>query len=449
MTQATGREGQDGQQADGRVRALALAARAAGRQLAALSGPDRAALLRDVAAALADPEERERLLAANARDVAAARAAAAAGELDPARLKRLGLDAAKLDSVADGLGQLAAMPELLGRPQLRRELDEGLVLERVPCPLGLVGVVFEARPDAAPQIGGLCLKSGNAALLKGGSEARESNRALVELMQRALQRHGIAPAAITLLEQREDITAMLALDDVLDLVIARGGHEFVRHVQRSTRIAVMGHAEGVCHLFLHASAEPTMAATIAVDAKCGYPAACNAVEALLWEPGAEAALAACVAALGERGVELRGCDRTRALHPELAKATDADWGHEYGALILAIRGVAGEADALAHIDRHGSKHTEAIVAADAPAAERFLAAVDAADVFWNASTRFADGYRFGLGAEVGISTGKLHARGPVGADGLLTYRWRLRGHGQVASDYGPGKRRFTHRDLDP
>jgi glutamate-5-semialdehyde dehydrogenase len=445
MTQETGHEGRGHE--GGRVRALAQAARAAGRELAALSGPARAELLRDLARALAEPEERAQLLAANARDVAAAKAAAAKGELDPARLKRLGLDAAKLDSVADGLRQLAEKPELLGRPRARRELDDGLVLEQVPCPLGLVGVVFEARPDAAPQIGGLCLKSGNAALLKGGSEARESNRALVALMQRTLQRHGVGPAAITLLEQREDITEMLALDDLLDLVIARGGHEFVRHVQRSTRIAVMGHAEGVCHLFLHASAEPAMAATIAVDAKCGYPAACNAIEALLWEDGAEAALAACVAALRERGVELRGCEATRARHPELVAATEEDWGREYGALVLAVRHVTGEAGALAHIERFGSKHTEAIVAADAAAAERFLAAVDAADVFWNASTRFADGYRFGLGAEVGISTGKLHARGPVGAEGLLTYRWILRGHGQVASDYGPGKRRFTHRDL--
>lgn len=431
------------------MRGLAAAARAAGRELAALTGPARSELLRDVAAALERAEERERLLAANERDVAAARAAAAAGELDPARLKRLGLDAGKLASVADGLRQLADMPELLGRPRLRRELDDGLVLEQVPCPLGLVGVVFEARPDAAPQIGGLCLKSGNAALLKGGSEARESNRALVELMQRALQRHGVAPAAITLLEQREDITAMLALDDLLDLVIARGGHEFVRHVQRSTRIAVMGHAEGVCHLFLHASADPAMAAAIAVDAKCGYPAACNAIEALLWEDGAEAALAACVTALQGRGVELRGCDRTRASQPRMVAASEDDWGHEYGALVLAVRHVEGERGALAHIERHGSRHTEAIVASDAAAAERFLAAVDAADVFWNASTRFADGYRFGLGAEVGISTGKLHARGPVGAEGLLTYRWLLRGHGQVASDYGPGKRRFAHRPLEP
>lgn len=430
-----------------RLRELARAAKAAGRGLAALSGAARSALLREVAAALVLPAEQDRLLAANERDVAAARAAAAAGELDPARLGRLGLDANKLAGVADGLRQLAEMPELLGRPRLRRELDAGLVLEQVPCPLGLVGVVFEARPDAAPQIGGLCLKSGNAALLKGGSEARESNRALVDCLQRVLPRHGVDPAAITLLEQRADTEAMLALDDVVDLVIARGGKDFVHHVQTHTKIAVMGHAEGVCHVFVHASAEPAMAAAIAVDAKCSYPAACNAAEALLWEPGAEAALDACVQALRARGALLRGCAATRARHPELAAASEDDWGREYGALVMAVRQVEGIEGALAHVERHGSRHTEAIVAGDAAAAERFLAAVDAADVFWNASTRFADGYRFGLGAEVGISTGKLHARGPVGAEGLLTYRWLLRGTGQVSADYGPGKRSFTHRDL--
>lgn len=430
-----------------RARGLARTAKAAGAALAGLPGAARSALLRDVAAALVEPRRRAALLEANARDVAAAKAAAAAGELDPARLKRLGLDADKLASVADGLVQLAEMPELLGRPRLRRELDDGLVLEQVPCPLGLVGAVFEARPDAVPQIGGLCLKSGNAALLKGGSEARESNRALVACMQEVLRAHGIAPEALTLLEHREDIAAMLALDDVVDLVIARGGKSFVHHVQGNTKIAVMGHADGVCHVFLHASAQPQMAAKIVVDAKCSYPAACNAAEALLWEDGAEDALAACVTSLRVRGVELRGCAATRERHPELLAATDDDWGREYGGLVMAVRRVGGLEGALAHIERFGSRHTEAIVAADAEPAERFLREVDAADVFWNASTRFADGYRFGLGAEVGISTGKLHARGPVGAEGLLTYRWILRGAGQVASDYGPGKKRFKHRDL--
>lgn len=429
------------------VRDLARAARRAGRPLAALPGTARAALLRDLADALRDPERRAALLDANARDLEAARRDADAGALDPARIKRLGLDAAKLDGVAHGLQQLADMPELLGAPRLRRALDEGLVLEQVPCPLGLVGAVFEARPDAVPQIGGLCLKSGNAALLKGGSEARESNRALVACMQEVLARHGLDPAALTLLEHREDIAEMLALEGLVDLVVARGGKSFVHHVRTSTRIAVMGHAEGVCHLYLHASADPAMAAAIAVDAKCSYPAACNAIEALLWDAEAGAALDACVAALQERGVELRGCPETRARHPAIAAASEADWGAEYGALVLAVRRVDGLAGALAHIEAHGSGHTEAIVAADAAAAERFLAEVDAADVFHNASTRFADGYRFGLGAEVGISTGKLHARGPVGAEGLLTYRWLLRGAGQVASDYGPGKRPFVHRDM--
>jgi glutamate-5-semialdehyde dehydrogenase len=209
---------------------------------------------------------------------------------------------------------------------------------------------------------------------------------------------------------------------------------------------VLAHAEGICHLVLHASAEPEMAARIAVDAKCGYPSACNAIETLLWMPGAEAALDRCAAELAGRGVELRACEATRARHPDLIPATDADFGHEFGALVLAIRRVDDLTAALAHIEAHGSGHTESIIATDEAAAAEFLAHVDAACVFHNASTRFADGYRFGLGAEVGISTSKLHARGPVGAEGLVTYRWLLRGSGQVAADYGPGKRRFRHRD---
>ena len=426
---------------------MSQAARTAGRRLASLAAPARSALLHDLAAALRDPGTRAALLAANATDMTLARAASERGEQDPARVKRLGLDADKLEGVARGLDQLADAPELLGRPDLRRELDAGLVLERVPCPLGVLGVVFEARPDAVPQIGGLALKSGNAALLKGGREALHSNRALVGVLHRVLAAHGLDPACIGLLEQREELDELLAQRDLIDLIIARGGKAFVHHVQAHTRIPVMGHAEGLCHLYLHASAEPAMAAAIAVDAKCSYPAACNAIETLLWDADAGPALDACAAALRAAGVELRGCPATRARHPALAPADAADWDTEYGALILAIRQVPDLDAALAHIEAHGSRHTEAIVAADPAAADRFLAEVDAADVFLNVSTRFADGYRFGLGAEVGISTGKLHARGPVGAAGLLTYRWLLRGHGQVAADYGPGKRAFTHRDL--
>jgi len=429
------------------IRDQARAARKAGRSLAALSGPARSALLHDLAAALRDPAVLPGLLAANAEDLALARAALERGEIDPARYKRLGLDADKLSSVADGLDQLADAPELLGRADLRRELDTGLVLERVPCPLGVLGVVFEARPDAVPQIGGLALKSGNAAVLKGGREALHSNRALVAVLHRVLVAHGLDPACIALLEQREELELLLEQHDLIDLIIARGGKAFVHHVQANTKIPVMGHAEGLCHLYLHAAADPAMAAAIAVDAKCSYPAACNAIETLLWEPAAAAALDACVVALTAAGVELRACEQTRKMHPQLLPASESDWDTEYGALILAIRQVPDQDGALAHIEAHGSRHTEAIVTADAAAADRFLAEVDAADVFLNVSTRFADGYRFGLGAEVGISTGKLHARGPVGASGLLTYRWLLRGEGHVTADYGPGKRRFTHKNL--
>lgn len=427
---------------DATIETIARAARRAGADLAALAAERRAALLEGLAAALAEPRVRAEVLAANAEDLARADA----DDVAPAKRARLGLQASKLDGLCDGLRQLAAMPELLGRATLRRDLDEGLALERVPCPLGTLGVVFEARPDAVVQIAGLALKSGNALLLKGGSEAQASNRALAGVIRRVLGEHGVPAAAVALLERREDFMALLGLEGLCDLVVARGSTAFVHHVMASTRIPVMGHAEGLCHVYLHAAAEPAMAARIVVDAKCSYPAACNAVETLLWEPAAAAALDACVAALLARGVELRGCEATRARHPAIAPASAEDWDTEYGALVLAIRQVEDLDGALAHVERHGSRHTEAIVTADRAAAERFLAAVDAAGVFHNASTRFADGYRYGLGAEVGISTGKLHARGPVGVEGLLTYRWLLRGEGQVASDYGPGGRSFLHRD---
>ncbi|HET6146041.1 MAG TPA: glutamate-5-semialdehyde dehydrogenase [Polyangia bacterium] len=431
----------------GLTRDLAVAARTAGAALAALAAGDRSALLRALAAALAEPDTRSAIFAANAADIERARAAEAAGAPVPASIKRLGLEAAKLDGVIEGLRQLAAMPEIANQVTLRRELDDGLILERKSCPLGVLGVVFEARPDAMVQIVGLAWKSGNAVLLKGGSEARESNRALHAVVQRVLAAHGLDGRAAVLLEDRADVGALLGLHGVVDLIVARGSSDFVQHVQRSTRIPVMGHAAGVCHLYLHADADPAMAARIAVDAKCSYPAACNSIEALLWDPGAGAALDASLAALVKAGVELRGCAATRARHPEIAAATDDDWGHEYGALVLAVRQVADLDGALAFIERYGSRHTEAIVTADRAAAERFLTAVDAGSVFHNASNRFADGFRYGLGAEVGVSTDKLHARGPVGVEGLLTYRWLLRGDGQVTTAYGAGGRRYTHRDL--
>ncbi len=413
----------------------------AGGRLARAPAESRTRALEALAVALADSRVRTRLLEANVRDLALA-----IGLATPL-LKRLKLDATKLETLADGARQLASRADPLGTVLARRKLDEGLVLEQVRCPLGVLAVVFESRPDALVQIASLALRSGNAVLLKGGREAAESNRALADVVRDSLEKVGLSADAVQLLDDRSEVEALLRVERGVDLVVARGGKEFVEHVRARSRIPVLAHAEGVCHVFLHRSAEATKAARIVVDSKVTYPAACNALETLLWEPGAEAALDASVAALRSAGVELRGDGPTRARHPEMTPATDADWGTEYGTLVLAVARVADLDGALAHIARHGSQHTEAIVAEDRAAAERFLAEVDASCVFHDASTRFADGYRFGLGGEVGIGTGKLHARGPVGVDGLLTFRWILRGSGQASADYGPGKKPFLHEEL--
>jgi glutamate-5-semialdehyde dehydrogenase len=430
------------------VRKAIMAARAAAFPLATLTGGARGRLLGALASVIDQPTSRKALLAANAEDLEQARAEEAAGRLASPLVKRLVLDDAKLDGAVDGLRQLSRMPELVGQQTVHRELDQGLILRRVSCPMGVIGVVFEARPEAFVQIIGLAWKSGNALVAKGGREARTSNRAIADLAKRALTAAGLDARALVLLEDRAEVDALLEQNDLVELMIARGSSDFIRHVRGKSRIPVMAHADGICHLYLHAAADPAKAAHIAVDAKCSYPSACNSIETLLWEEGSGAALDAAVAALLASKVQLRGCEETRRRHSGMDAATEADWDTEYSAPVLSIKKVAGLSQALAHIARHGSRHTESIITEDERAAGRFLDAVDAACVFHNASTRFADGYRFGLGAEVGISTDKMHARGPVGVEGLLTYRWLLQGSGQASTDYGAGKRAFTHRDLD-
>ena len=429
------------------LRETLQAARVASRRLALLSGPERSALLGDFAATLSEPLAKQAIFAANAEDMALARDEEKAGRLSAALVKRLSLDEKKLSTTVDGIGQLAAMPELVGRTLSHRILDHGLILKRQSAPLGLLGVVFEARPDALVQITSLAWKSGNAVALKGGREAIQSNRALTEVAHQVLRKHDIDISAMVLLEDRAEVDGLLGMDDLVEMVIARGSSQFISHVRSHTRIPVMAHADGICHAYLHATAEPAMAARVVVDSKCSYPAACNAVETLLWDSGAGDALDACVKALQENKVELRGCAETHKRHPQLKPATDEDWDTEYGDLVLSIRQVSDIDEALAHIARHGSRHTDTIVAQDAVAADRFLTDVDSACVFHNASTRFSDGYRFGLGAEVGISTDKLHARGPVGVEGLLTYRWLLYGRGQCTTDYSPEVRHYIHKDL--
>ena len=429
------------------LRETIVDAKAAGLQLAALSPAHREALLQDLANAFADPATQTAVMAANRVDVDAAVAAQKRGELASALVNRLSIDSKKIATLVDGLRQLSRAEDVVGKQLTHRSLDDGLVLVRVTCPLGVLGVVFEARPDALVQITGLALKSGNAVVLKGGKEALNTNRALSVVVRKVLETSNMDPRAVVLIEDRAGVAELLKQSDLVDLMIARGSSDFVHYVRANTSIPVMAHADGICHVYLHSAADPGKAARILVDSKTTYPAACNTVETLLWDSSAADAADAAINALIAAKVQVRGCGETRARHPHVVAASDVDWDTEYGELIISVKQVVGLTEALAHIARHGSKHTEAIVTEDADAARRFLAEVDAACCFHNASTRFADGYRFGMGAEVGISTDKLHARGPVGIEGLVTYRWLLSGDGHVTADYGEGKKPYLHRDL--
>ena len=424
------------------IRERASAAKAASIRLAATKSEAKNAALTEIAKALT--QRRSDIVAANQRDLAEAERS----HLAPPLLKRLKFDEAKLADVCAGIHSLIKLDDPVGRTLAATELDAGLELYKVSCPIGVIGVVFESRPDALVQISTLCLKSGNAVLLKGGSEAAHTNRILAETIAAAGEAAGLPSGWIALLETRQDVADMLELDEHIDLIVPRGSNEFVRHIMTHTNIPVLGHADGICHVYIDADADPEMAVAIAVDSKCQYVAVCNAAETLLVDAAiAETLLPALQGALEAKGVRLRGCERTRAVIV-CEPATDDDWATEYLDLILSIKVVDGLDDAIDHINRFGSGHTDAIVTADKDKAERFMALVDSADVFWNCSTRFSDGYRYGLGAEVGISTNKIHSRGPVGLEGLVIYKWKLYGKGQVVADYtGEDARKFTHKKL--
>lgn len=369
--------------------------------------------------------------------------------LEPALLKRLRFDEAKMREVIAGLEALAALPDPLGIRKTHTELAPGLELQRLTCPIGVIGVIFESRPDALVQISALCLKSGNAVLLKGGREALNTNRALAKVIREATATCGLPQHWLALLESREEVAQMLQLNDCIDLIVPRGSNSFVKYIIAHTTIPVMGHAAGLCHLYIDKAADRDMAVKLAVDCKAQSVAVCNAVETLLvHRAAAPSILPAVAAALRECKVELRGDEAARKIVPDLLPVTAEDWQTEYLDYILSIRIVDSIDEAIAHINRYGSRHTEAIVTADEEAARHFMQLVDAADVFWNASTRFADGFRFGLGAEVGIATAKIHARGPVGLEGLTIYKWLLSGHGDTVAPFVQGERQFTHRRLE-
>jgi len=429
---------------------LARRASLAARTLARMPATDRNRALEGVARAL--EHEAKPILEANARDLESADALVASGRLSAAARQRLKLDGDKLGGLAAGVRQVAALDDPIGRVTLSTELDEGLRLDRVTCPLGVVGVVFESRPDALVQIAALCLKSGNAVLLKGGREAEHSNRALFTVLRRAAIEACVPADAMALLESRDDVAALLEAERHVDLIVPRGSNALVRFVQEHTRIPVLGHAEGLCHVYVDRAADLDRALAITLDAKVQYPAVCNAVETLLVHAAvASAFLPRAVEALAARGVEVRAEPAAAAAAGSAARlvpATDADWDTEYCDLVLAVKVVGSLDEAIAHINAHGSRHTDAIVTEDPAAARRFCSDVDAAGVFVNVSTRFSDGFRYGFGAELGISTGKLHPRGPVGLEGLVTYKYHLVGAGHVVADYvGPGARPFTHRRL--
>jgi len=429
---------------------IARRARLAARKLAVVPARTKEDFLRKMADGL--ERDREAILNANAADLEAARAAFEEGFLSRSVLDRLSVDDVKLRAMADGVRAVAELPDPSGRVLSRTLLDDGLVLEKVTCPLGVLLVIFESRPDAVTQIGSLALKSGNAAILKGGRESARSTAALLDVFVKALASFPEIPeGALSSVAGRAEVDALLALDEHIDLVIPRGGYDLVRHVQAHTRIPVLGHAEGVCHVYVDRAADEAMATAIVLDSKLQYPAACNAVETLLIHRDAAARfLVPLLNRLLEAGVEIRACGKTRALAPslDLAPATEEDWRTEYGGPILSVKLVESLDEAVEHVNRHGSHHTEAIVTADKATAETFLSRVDAAGVFHNASTRFADGYRYGFGAEVGISTSRIHARGPVGLDGLVTYKYLLRGSGQIVATYsGEDARPFRHRTL--
>ncbi len=377
--------------------------------------------------------------AANQADLARSQAEGLAAPL----LKRLKFDSKKIAEVISGMDSLLGLPDPVGRTLLATQLDDGLDLYRVSCPIGVIGVIFESRPDALVQISTLALKSGNAVLLKGGSEALETNRVLARVIGEAAGQAGMPDGWITLLETRLDVRELLDQDETVDLLIPRGSNEFVRAIMDNTRIPVMGHADGVCHLYLDAAADPAMAIRLSLDSKTQYVAVCNAAETILVHQSlAGDFLDELAGALRSAGVTLLGCEQTCA---RLGCAKVDNWHTEYLDYTAAVKIVSSLDDAISHINRYGSHHTDAIVTADQAAASRFLRAVDSGNVFWNCSTRFSDGFRYGFGAEVGISTSKLHARGPVGLDGLVTYQYRLLGHGQIVADYASGQARFRHQ----
>ncbi|KAJ5964633.1 uncharacterized protein N7479_004509 [Penicillium vulpinum] len=435
----------------------------ASRRLATLTNDERNRALTLLHDAL--EMNRKYILEANARDVEIATIAAESGNLSHSVLKRLDLSRpGKYKDMLDGILSVRDLDDPIGKVTLRTLLDDGLMLERVSCPIGVLLIIFEARPEVIANIAALAIKSGNAAILKGGKESMESFAAIANVVSKAIAESRVPVSSIQLVKTRDVVSSLLAQDSLIDLVIPRGSNELVRFVKDNTKIPVLGHADGLCSAYIHADADIDTAVKVIVDSKTNYPAACNSLETLLvHEDTLESVFPVVAAALLEKGVTLR-CDPdsksalTKTLPAEksaqLQTATESDYNTEFLDLVLAVKTIpstdpptmAVEA-AITHINVHSSKHTEIILTRSKEAADMFMSGIDSAGVFWNASTRFADGMRFGFGTEVGISTNKIHSRGPVGLEGLTIYKYLIRGNGHGAADYGEGGKKFLHTNM--
>jgi len=425
------------------IKDKAAEAKKASIQLAALPIDTKNNALKAIARAL--KEKTDQIISANQTDMANA----ANENLAAPLLKRLKFQEDKIKEAIEGLNSVIRLEDPVGMTCSALELDKGLELFKVSSPIGVIGIVFESRPDALVQISSLCLKSGNAVMMKGGSEAANTNRILADIITEASTAAGIPIGWLTLLEARSDVADMLSMDKFIDLIIPRGSNEFVRYIMDNTTIPVLGHADGICHVYIDKTADIKMAVNIAVDSKCQYVAVCNAAETILVHKNiAPKILPKLKTDLEKKGVEIRGCEKTLKII-DVKAATEEDWRTEYLDLIVSVKIVDQMDKAINHINTFGSGHTDVIVTEDKNRGIKFMDYVDSADVFLNCSSRFADGFRYGLGAEIGISTNKIHARGPVGLEGLMIYKWRLMGNGHVVSNYsGTGAKPFTHQVLD-
>lgn len=390
--------------------------------LSALDTKARNSALMKIAEAL--ESSKEAIFKANKEDLDNAVKA----EIPAPILARLKFDESKLNSCVQGIRDLIGLEDPLNKILLKRQLDEGLILTKITCAIGVIGVIFESRPDALVQISSLCVKSGNCAILKGGSEAAHTNRILFDTIHHAGVEAGLPEHFLTLVEDRAGIAELLGCHDYIDLIIPRGSNEFVQYIMANSKIPVMGHADGICHIYVAEDADIDMALKIIEDSKTQYAAACNAVETLL--------------------VNEQIYDNLVSRITDKIELREGDFNKEYLDWIMTVKKVSGLQEAIESINANGSHHTDCIITTDAAKADEFMRYVDSAGVYWNCSTRFADGFRYGFGAEVGISTGKLHARGPVGLDGLVTYKYKLAGNGQIVGDYASGKKSFHFKDID-